>query len=97
MENNTKTPAKNTTAFFVQAAISFGVSLLGVLWAVLYLPLDPWARGFLGMTALFLVSSSFTLAKVIRDNQENQSVHQRLDQARIDKILSEHDPFRQVA
>lgn len=91
------TSSRNTTAFFVQAAIAFGVSLLGMLWAVFFLPLDPWARAFLGMTSLFLVSSCFTLAKVVRDNQENQTVHHRLDQARIDKLLAEHDPFRQVA
>ncbi|WP_338323500.1 YiaA/YiaB family inner membrane protein [Nocardioides yefusunii] len=54
-------------------------------------------RAFLGMTGLFLVSSTFTLAKVVRDNQETQSVHARVDQARIDKLLAEHDPFHQVA
>ena len=96
MDTNTNTP-RNTQAFFVQAVIAFAVSLLGVTWAVLFLPLDPWARAFLGMTALFLVSSTFTLAKVVRDNQEVQAVHHRLDQARIDKMLAEHDPFRNVA
>lgn len=96
MDNNSA-PTKNTTAFFVQAAIAFGVALIGMIWAVLYLPVDPWARGFLAMSTLFLVSSSFTLAKVVRDNQENQAVHHRIDQARVDKLLAEHDPFRSVA
>lgn len=96
MDKNTHS-AKNTQAFFVQAAIAFGVALVGVAWAVLFLPLDPWARAFLGMTSLFLVSSTFTLGKVVRDNQENQSVHQRIDQARIDRLLAEHDPFKQIA
>lgn len=81
----------------MQAVIAFAVSLLGITWAVLFLPLDPWARAFLGMTALFLVSSTFTLAKVVRDNQENQTVYNRIDQARIDRLLAEHDPFKQVA
>lgn len=90
-------PSKNTQAFFIQAAISFAVSMLGLAWAVLYLDVDPWARAFLGMTGLFLVSSSFTLAKVVRDNQETQAVHHRLDQARLDKLLSEHDPFKTAA
>ena len=49
------------------------------------------------MTGLYLVSSTFTLAKVVRDNHEIQAVHHRVDQARIDKLLAEHDPFRQVA
>ncbi|MQW75461.1 hypothetical protein GHK92_06210 [Nocardioides sp. dk4132] len=92
-----KTPQTNTTAFFAQAAISFGVSLLGVVLAVLYLPVDPWVRAFLAMTTLFLVSSSFTLAKCVRDSQESRYVVSRLDQARVDKILAEHDPFRAVS
>lgn len=90
------TSPKNTTAFFVQACLAFGVALIGMLWAVCYLPVEPWARGFLGMGTLFLVSSTLTLAKVVRDNQENQAVHHRVDQARIDKILTDHDPFRAV-
>lgn len=94
---DTNTSPRNTHAFFIQAVIAFGVSLIGMVWAVLFLPMDPWARAFVGMTSLFLVSSTFTLAKVVRDNQENQSVHSRLDQARIDKLLAEHDPFRNAA
>ena len=97
MSTSQPNPSKNTPAFFAQAAISFGVALLGLCFAVLYMPGDPWMRAFMGMTTLFLVSSSFTLAKVIRDNQEGQTVVSRLDQARIDKILAEHDPFRAVS
>lgn len=97
MENNNTPSSKTTQAFFVQSVIAFGVALIGLVWAILFLPLDPWARAFLGMTGLFLVSSTFTLAKVVRDNQETQTVYNRIDQARIDRLLAEHDPFKQVA
>ncbi len=90
-------PTKNTQAFFFQAGASFGIAMLGLLWALLYMPMDPWQRGFLAMTCLFLVSSSFTLAKVIRDAQDDKYVVSRLDQARVDKLLAEHDPFRAVS
>ena len=89
--------SKNTNAFFAQAAISFGVALLTMVFAVLYLPADPWVRAFLGLGVMYLTTSSFTLAKCVRDAQENQTVHARLDQARVDKILAEHDPFRDVS
>lgn len=88
---------RNTTAFFAQAGISFAVALLAMLFAVLYLPVDPWVRAFLGLGTLYLTTSSFTLAKVIRDAQDQESVSTRLDQARVDKILAEHDPFRVVS
>ena len=96
--NDTKPRTTRTTsAYFAQAGISFAVALLGLLFAAIYLPGDPWMRGFVGMSTLFLVSSSFTLAKVIRDNQEDQAIYSRLDQARVDRILAEHDPFREVS
>ncbi len=91
------TTAKNTAAFFVQAAVAFGVSLLSAVGGILFLPLDPWQRLFLGITVLFLVSSAFTLAKVIRDQQEAATVRVRLDEARMEKLLAEHNPFTAVS
>ena len=95
--SNQPRTTRTTSAFFAQAAISFGVALLGLAMAALYMPGDPWMRAFIAMTTLFLVSSSFTLAKVIRDNQEDSAIYSRLDQARVERILAEHDPFREVA
>jgi hypothetical protein len=86
-----------TTAFFVQAALSFLLSLTAVGIGVARLPLDPWQRSFLALGVVFLVSSTFTLAKCVRDRQEEQEVTHRVDQARIDKIISEHDPFETKA
>jgi hypothetical protein len=77
-------PSKNAATFFLQAAIAFGVSFLGTLGGILFLPLDLWQRLFVGMTVLFLVTSSFTPAKVIRV---------RLDEARMENLLAERDPF----
>ena len=87
----------NTTAFYAQATISFAIAILAMLFAVLYLPVDPWVRAFLGLGTLYLTTSSFTLAKVIRDAQDQSSVSTRIDQARVDKILADHDPFRVVS
>ncbi|WP_121251875.1 YiaA/YiaB family inner membrane protein [Nocardioides ferulae] len=88
---------KNTTAFYAQAGISFAIALVTLLFAILYLPVDPWIRAFLAVSTLFLTTSSFTLAKCVRDAQESTSVASRLDQARVDKLLAEHDPFRAVS
>lgn len=42
---------------------------MAALGGIYFLPLDPRPRLFLGVTFLFLVSSVFTLAKVVRDQQ----------------------------
>ena len=91
---STQNRSTNTHAFFAQAGISFAVALLAMVFAVLYLPVDPWVRAFLGLGTLYPTTSAFTLATCVRDAQENQAVHARLDQARVDRILSEHDPFQ---
>lgn len=97
MTNNTAPQSRTTAAFQAQAWISFGVALLSMVLAVLYLPVDPWVRAFLGLGTLYLTTSAFTLAKCIRDQQELAAVSSRIDQARVDKILAEHDPFRAVS
>ena len=84
----------NTRGFFVQAALSFAVSVSAVLIGIAYLPVDRWIRAFLGLGVLYIVTSSITLAKVVRDRQESEAVVNRVDQARLDKLLTDHDLFR---
>jgi hypothetical protein len=40
-----------------------------------------------------VTTPAFTLAKVVRDRQESTTVLSRVDQARLDRLLAEHDPF----
>lgn len=84
---------KNTTAFYAQAAISFGVSAFAVGIAIINLPADPWVRAFLALGALYLITSTFTLAKCVRDAQESGTVISRLDEARLERLLAEFDPY----
>jgi hypothetical protein len=92
MTNSTK--SRNTPAFYAQAAISFGLSLFGLLLSVLYMPVEAWMRAFIAVDALFMVSSAFTLAKCVRDAQEDDAVISRLDAARLERLLAEYDPYR---
>ncbi|MDI3388789.1 YiaA/YiaB family inner membrane protein [Streptomyces sp. B-S-A8] len=84
----------NTAAYYGMAVASFAVALSAVVIAVLYMDVDVWIRAFLAIAMLYLVTSSFTLAKVVRDRQEAGALVSRVDQARIEKILSDHDPYK---
>lgn len=67
--------SSNTTAFYVLAWISFIVSSVGTLLGLIYLmPEDAaWSvKGFFIMSYLFMISSCFTLAKVIRDKADDE-------------------------
>ena len=92
----TPAPTKNTAAFFAQSALAFGIALMTMLVAIFYLPADPWPKAFLALGTLFLTTSSFSLAKCVRDAQESQYMVSRLDQARVDRILADHNPFKEV-
>jgi len=85
---------RNTTAFYAQAVASFVLALTAMAVGIAYLSASPWIRAFLALGLLYVVTSAFTLAKVIRDRQEEEQVTTRVDQARLDKLLAEHDPFR---
>jgi hypothetical protein len=80
-----------TTAFYVQAAASFGVAMSALGLGIADLPLGSWPRAFLALGAMYTVTSAFALAKCIRDRQEETAVVSRVDQARLDKLLAEQD------
>jgi hypothetical protein len=85
---------RTTTAFYMQAAVSFGVSLAATIVGISYLRESAWVRGFLALGMLYVVTSAFTLAKCIRDRQEEEAIVSRVDQARLDKLLAEQDLLR---
>ncbi|MET7285682.1 YiaA/YiaB family inner membrane protein [Streptomyces sp. NPDC005573] len=92
------TPVKqqNTAAFYGQAVASFAIAMVATTVGILRLHADAWVRSFLGIAVLYLVTSAFTLAKVIRDRQEAGQIVSRVDQARLEKLLAEHDPFEKL-
>jgi hypothetical protein len=61
---------QNTAAFYGQAVASFAVAMAATAIGIYQLSADAWVRGFLAIAVLYLVTSSFTLAKVIRDRQD---------------------------
>ena len=85
---------KQTTGFYLQSAISFGIALLGFVVGIASLPVQPWTRAFLALGVFYTVTSTFTLAKCVRDAAESQTVLSRVDEARLERLLQEHDPFK---
>ncbi|WP_035845409.1 YiaA/YiaB family inner membrane protein [Kitasatospora azatica] len=85
---------RTTSAYYVQAILSFALAAGGLSIGIAYLPVSAWMRAFLALGLLYTVTSAFTLAKVIRDRQEVGEIVTRVDQARLEKLLAEHDPFR---
>lgn len=85
--------SKTTAAFHFQAAMSFAVSVVATSVGICYLPASAWMRAFLALGLLYTVTSTFTLAKTVRDHQERASALSRVDQARLPKMLADYDPY----
>ncbi|WP_318206955.1 MULTISPECIES: YiaA/YiaB family inner membrane protein [unclassified Streptomyces] len=94
--SDTQVKQQNTAAYYTQAVISFAVAGAAVAIGVYQLEASAWVRAFLAVSVLYLTTSAFTLAKVVRDRQEAGQIVSRVDQARLEKLLAEHDPFQKL-
>ncbi|MFJ6580023.1 YiaA/YiaB family inner membrane protein [Streptomyces sp. NPDC091368] len=94
--SDTQVKQQNTAAYYMQAVISFGIAIAAVAVGVYQLDASAWVRAFLAISVLYLTTSAFTLAKVVRDRQEAGQIVSRVDQARLEKLLAEHDPFQKL-
>jgi len=83
-----------SAAWVTQTYVSFAVSLSAAAIGIAYLPVDPWMRAFLAIAVLYAVTSAISLSKAMRDQHESHSVAARIDEARVERLLTEHDPFK---
>lgn len=84
----------HSSAWIAQTWISFVLSIGVTTMGIWFLPVDAWVKAFMGMGLLFTVGSTFSLAKTVRDQHEAQSIKQRIDDARVSRLIAEHDPLK---
>ena len=74
--------------FFVKC--SFACALAGMVFGVAVMPVEIWMRGYMILGTLFLVGSTFTLSKTMRDEFEASKLINKLATARTEKLLKEY-------
>lgn len=84
----------HSAAWVMQTQLTFGVAIFAMGWAIFTMSIDLWAKGYLAMGTLLAVVSSINLAKTLRDEHESQRVSRRVEGAKIERFLAEHDPLR---
>lgn len=85
---------KDTNAWMLQVWLSFMISVSATVAGIIYLPVDNWIKGYMGMGLIFSIGSSFSLAKTVRDQNESKQMLARIEEARVEKILSENSPLK---
>jgi len=94
MRGQPELPSAHSPAWVVQSWLSFAVSVLATTLGIYALPDDGWVKGVLAMGLLFTVGSSLSLAKTVRDLHDAHRLTARIDEARVTKLIAEHDPLK---
>lgn len=77
----------NGWLFFVKA--SFVIALLATTLGILFIPTDLLVKGYMGICALFLVSTTITLSKTLRDEHESQRLIHKISEAKTKQLIKE--------
>lgn len=94
MPHVTGTVQPHSTAWVAQVWISFLVAAGAMFFGILVCPCTLWVKGYLAMGTLFVIGSTLNLAKTTRDNHEASKVSSVINEARLEKILSEQNPLK---
>ena len=75
--------------FFVKLA--FGIAVGATLTGIYMLPGELIVKGYFLISSLFLVYSTITMSKTIRDRHEADRLHNKISEARTSRIIREMD------
>jgi hypothetical protein len=81
---------KDSNAWILQTWLAFALSIGITSAGIVNLPVDIWVKGFMAMGLSFSVGSTFSLAKTQRDLHESSKLTSKIEEAKVEQILSQH-------
>jgi hypothetical protein len=84
------TSQKDSNAWVLQTWLAFVLSIGITSAGIVNLPVDIWVKGFMAMGLSFSVGSTFSLAKTQRDLHESSKLTSKIEEAKVEQILSQH-------
>lgn len=76
----------DTGSWIIAVWIAFGAAIVLTAWGLWRMRIDDWQKGYMVVSWLFLVSATFTVAKLVRDKHEadlmERSAETRIENAR---------------
>jgi hypothetical protein len=81
---------KDSNAWILQTWLAFVLSIGITSAGIVNLPVDIWVKGFMAMGLSFSVGSTFSLAKTQRDLHESSKLTSKIEEAKVEQILSQH-------
>lgn len=81
----------HSSAWIIQTWLSFILAISTTTIGILYLPVNNWIKAFMGMGFTFTIGSTISLTKTQRDLHEEKKILSRVDEAKVEKLLREHN------
>ncbi|NCO75844.1 MAG: hypothetical protein GW795_09365 [Cyanobacteria bacterium] len=81
----------HSNAWVIQTWLSFIISISATSLGIIYLPVDIWIKGYMGMGLIFSVGSTVSLTKTQRDIHESSRMIAKIEEAKVERILAEHN------
>lgn len=79
--------AKHSQNWIIFTWVSFGIAAVMMALGIYNLEASFSAKGFYTMAAIMLVHTSITLTKTLRDRDESEKLHHRIEDAKTEKLL----------
>lgn len=89
MDNHSINSHSSEWDFMVKVA--FGIAVVATLSGIYLMPGPVMAKGYFLISALFLVFSSITMTKTVRDRHESNRLHNKISEARTSQMIRELD------
>ncbi len=86
---NDTTSIKTSAAFTMFNYLNFVVAGSMMAGGIYFLEASFAAKGFYAMAALMLVSATVGITKAVRDEEESKRLHNKIDEARTERLLME--------
>lgn len=80
----------NSAGWLLFVKLSFVVSIVAMVAAILFMPGDLMMKGYFGLNSLFMVSSTIMISKTMRDEHENKKIINKIAEAKTNKIINEY-------
>lgn len=78
---------KQSSNWMIFTAVSFSVAAIMMALGIYNLEASFSAKGFYAMASLMLVHTTVTLTKTLRDRDEAEKLHNRIEDAKTEKLL----------
>ena len=80
---------KPSQAWNMFTYLQFAVAASMMAGGIFFLEASFAAKGFYAMSAIMLVSTTAAITKALRDNEESERLHNKIEDAQTERLLAE--------